>query len=114
MLLAPTLVVDATDQFGWLAGRVLADLGADVVKLDAPGTDQSRPQWRAFNVNKRVLDLDPCRPADQPQLEARGFFQTINGEHHCGGFALIDGERPPLRHAAGTPEPVLRPAGRRS
>ncbi|MEA2907276.1 MAG: hypothetical protein QOI12_4663 [Alphaproteobacteria bacterium] len=69
MLLAGTLIVDATDRLGWLAGRVLADLGADVVKLEAPGTDRSRPQWRAFNVNKRVLDLDPAKPSDQAPLE---------------------------------------------
>lgn len=42
MLLAGILVIDATDQFGWLAGRILADLGGDVVKLDAPGTHRSR------------------------------------------------------------------------
>jgi crotonobetainyl-CoA:carnitine CoA-transferase CaiB-like acyl-CoA transferase len=70
MLLANTLVVDATDRFGWLAGRVLADLGADVVKLDRPGTDRSRPEWRVFNVNKRVLDLDPDGAADRERLDA--------------------------------------------
>ncbi len=69
MLLEGILVVDATDQFGWLAGRILADLGADVVKLDLPGTDRSRPRWRAFNVNKRALDLDPAKPSGRRQLE---------------------------------------------
>lgn len=64
MLLSDILVIDATDRFGWLAGRVLADLGADVVKIDAPGTDRTRPEWRAFNVNKRVLEADPSRPAN--------------------------------------------------
>jgi benzylsuccinate CoA-transferase BbsE subunit len=69
MLLEGVVVVDATDQLGWLAGRVLADLGADVVKLEPLATDRTRPEWRAFNVNKRVLDLDPAKPADQPQVE---------------------------------------------
>ena len=69
MLLSNILIVDATDEFGWLAGRVLADLGGDVVKLDPPGYDRSGPYWRAFNVNKRVLDLDPAKPADQRQLQ---------------------------------------------
>jgi len=64
MLLTDVLVIDATDRFGWLAGRILADLGAEVVKIDAPGTDRSRPEWRAFNVNKRVLEADPSRPAN--------------------------------------------------
>jgi benzylsuccinate CoA-transferase BbsE subunit len=68
MLLAGTLIVDATDRFGWLAGRVLADLGGEVVKLDAPGTDRSSAEWRAFNVNKRALDLDPTQLADNTQL----------------------------------------------
>jgi crotonobetainyl-CoA:carnitine CoA-transferase CaiB-like acyl-CoA transferase len=70
MLLSDILIVDATDRFGWMAGRVLADLGGDVVRLEAPGSDRSRPDWRAFNVNKRVLDLDPAKPADGARLEA--------------------------------------------
>jgi benzylsuccinate CoA-transferase BbsE subunit len=41
--------------------------------------------------------------ASDPQLEARGFFQTVAGsaERFCGSFAVIDGERPPLRHHPG-------------
>ncbi len=70
MLLSDVLVVDATDRFGWLAGRVLADLGAGVVKIDGPGTDRTRPEWRAFNVNKRVLDVDPSTPAGRSALDA--------------------------------------------
>ena len=43
--------------------------------------------------------------ASDPQLEARGFFQAVAGsdERFCGSFAVIDGERPPLRHAPGEP-----------
>jgi crotonobetainyl-CoA:carnitine CoA-transferase CaiB-like acyl-CoA transferase len=63
------LVLDCTDRFGWLAGRILADLGADVVKVDQPGTDRTCPEWRALNVNKRALDLDPRRSADRHQLD---------------------------------------------
>jgi len=69
MLLSGILIIDATDRLGWLAGRVLADLGADVIKIDPPGTDRNRPQWRAFNVNKRVVDLDDKAPADLAALE---------------------------------------------
>ncbi len=70
MLLSGVLVIDATDRFGWLAGRILADLGADVVKLDPSGADRAGPDWRAFNVNKRASDLDPERPADRAAIDA--------------------------------------------
>jgi benzylsuccinate CoA-transferase BbsE subunit len=48
-------VLDATDRLGWLAGRLLADLGARVVKLEARGADLSSPQWRAHNFNKTLV-----------------------------------------------------------
>jgi crotonobetainyl-CoA:carnitine CoA-transferase CaiB-like acyl-CoA transferase len=69
MLLSNVLVIDATDRFGWLAGRVLADLGAEVIKLDPPGTDRTRPEWRALNVNKRVVELDLSKPAAAAQFD---------------------------------------------
>ena len=51
-------VVDCTDRLGWLAGRILADLGADVVKVESPGAALDGPDWQAYNVNKRLLSLD--------------------------------------------------------
>jgi crotonobetainyl-CoA:carnitine CoA-transferase CaiB-like acyl-CoA transferase len=33
MLLSDVLVIDASNRFGWLAGRILADLGAEVAGL---------------------------------------------------------------------------------
>ena len=69
MFLSDVLIVDATDRLGWLAGRVLADLGAEVIKLEPPGGDRSRADWRAFNVNKRVLELDARNAADRARLE---------------------------------------------
>jgi crotonobetainyl-CoA:carnitine CoA-transferase CaiB-like acyl-CoA transferase len=54
-MLSRCRVVDATDRLGWLAGRLLADLGARVVKLEAPGADLSSPHWRALNINKRLV-----------------------------------------------------------
>ena len=38
-------IVDLTDLRGALAGRILADLGADVIKVEPPGGDTDR--WRA-------------------------------------------------------------------
>jgi hypothetical protein len=54
-------------------------------------------------------------------ISERGFFATVAGpggtsETHCGGFAVIDGRRPSLRHAGGSPaarEPGRRAAGAR-
>ena len=49
--------------------------------------------------------------ASDPQLEVRGFFQSVAGsrERFCGSFALIDGERPPLRYATGETVSVALP-----
>jgi len=69
MLLSDVLIIDATDRLGWLAGRVLADLGADVIKIETPGSDRGRADWRAFNVNKRTLELDLQASADRARFE---------------------------------------------
>src|SRR2546427_13175134 len=69
MLLSDVLIIDATDWLGWVAGRVLADRGGDVVKLEPPGSGRGRADWRAFNVNKRVLELDVQASADRARLE---------------------------------------------
>lgn len=73
MLLAPYRVLDLTGPLGFLTGKILAELGADVVKLEPPGGDPSRrwppsvagrdgrPQglfWLAFNAGKRSVTLD--------------------------------------------------------
>ena len=68
-LLSDILIVDATDRFGWLAGRILADLGGDVVKLDPPETQRGLADWRAFNINKHIADFDPDLPADRLRLD---------------------------------------------
>lgn len=51
-------VLDLSKRFGWLAGRLLADLGADVIRIEPPGADVERTDWRACHVNKRLLRLD--------------------------------------------------------
>src|SRR5689334_18397248 len=72
-LLRPYCVLDLTDELGELAGRMLADLGADVVKIEPPEGDASRWRppfyadrtdresslaWWAANLNKRSIVLD--------------------------------------------------------
>ena len=62
-------VVDLADDWGPLAGRVLGDLGADVVRVEPPGgaPSRSRPPlapdgtslWFAYrNGNKRGVTAD--------------------------------------------------------
>ena len=80
-------VLDATDRLGWLAGRLLADLGAEVTKLEAPQAELEGAEWRALNVNKRLLRLDPASAEGRERFErlARGadivFCTPQPGEH---------------------------------
>src|SRR3974390_1792820 len=69
MLLNDVLIIDATDRLGWLAGRLLADLGADVIKIERKGSERSASQWRAVNVNKRVVEYDAAQAADRERLD---------------------------------------------
>lgn len=62
-------VLDCTGRPGWLAGRLLADLGADVTKIERPDAPAPTPEWRALNVNKRVARLDLDGRAGQRELE---------------------------------------------
>ncbi len=71
--LQPYRVLDLTDDKGCLCGRILADLGADVLKIEKPGGDPVRnigpfwhdkpdPEmslyWFAYNMNKRGITLN--------------------------------------------------------
>lgn len=72
-LLSPYRVLDLTDEKGPLCGKLLGDLGADVIKIEPPcGTlsrsigpffhDETHPEkslfWFARNANKRGITLD--------------------------------------------------------
>ena len=72
-MLAPYRVLDLTQEDGWLCGRILGDLGADVIKIEPPGGDPARSHgpfyhddrdpekclpWFAYNGNKRGITLD--------------------------------------------------------
>jgi crotonobetainyl-CoA:carnitine CoA-transferase CaiB-like acyl-CoA transferase len=69
-MLAGIRVLDCTERLGWLAGRLLADLGAQVTKIEAPDAPLEASDWRALNVNKRVLRLDLERPEARRELDA--------------------------------------------
>jgi len=72
-LLSPYRVLDLTTERGFLCGKLLGDLGADVIKIERPGGDPGRalgpfyhdeldPEkslyWWGFNTNKRGITLD--------------------------------------------------------
>ncbi len=71
-------VLDLTSEPGFLAGKLLGDLGADVIKVEPPGGDRARQRgpfvggatdpersilWLALNTSKRgiTLNLDTAR-----------------------------------------------------
>src|SRR5579883_1224817 len=75
--LAPYRVLDLTGEIGALCGRVLGDLGADVIKIEPPGGDPARLRapflggvvganrslpWLFHNAGKRGLTLDLGKP----------------------------------------------------
>src|SRR5262249_52387156 len=51
-------VVDTTDSTAWTSARLLADLGADVVRVDGP-EQRVDALYAAHNANKRSVILDP-------------------------------------------------------
>ncbi len=70
-------VLDLTDEKGHFAGRILGDMGADVIKVEPPGGDPSRSRgpfyhdqphpeksltWFFLNANKRGITLNPETP----------------------------------------------------
>lgn len=72
-MLTPFRVLDLTDEKGLLCGKILGDLGADVIKIERPGGDAARcigpfykdepdPQkslfWFALNTSKRGITLN--------------------------------------------------------
>ncbi|MCH8088435.1 MAG: CoA transferase [Chloroflexi bacterium] len=71
-LMGPHRVLDLTLEDGFLCGKILADMGCDVIKVEPPGGDPGRGRgpfyhdlpdpemslyWWAFNTNKRSITL---------------------------------------------------------
>jgi crotonobetainyl-CoA:carnitine CoA-transferase CaiB-like acyl-CoA transferase len=70
-------VLDLSLEPGWLTGKILGDLGADVIKVEPPGGDPGRVgpwlggeqhpdrslKWLALNTSKRGVTLDWRKPA---------------------------------------------------
>ena len=82
-MLSPYRVLDLTDHRGEIAGMILADLGADVIKIEPPGGSPARSQgpflrdapeaerslqFQAYNRNKRSIVLDLADGTDADTL----------------------------------------------
>ncbi len=83
-LLSPYRVLDLTDETALLAGRILADLGADVVQIEPTAGNNARrmpplagdavPEldrsayWSAYAANKRSAAIDITHPAGRDLL----------------------------------------------
>lgn len=101
---------------GPYAGKLLADFGADVVKVEPPGGDRSRregvrfgprpeseesPLFLHLNTNKRSIVADPATAA------GRGLLADLIA---TADIVLDDGVLlPPVLAAAADPEPPGRP-----
>ena len=72
-MLSPYRILDLTNEQGYMCGKLLGGLGADVIKIEKPGGDSGRdigpffhdipdPEkslyWFAFNTDKRGITLD--------------------------------------------------------
>jgi len=83
--------LDLTDEKGFLCGRILAELGVDVIKVERPGGDPSRrigpfwhdqadPEkslyWFAYNGSKRGITLD------LESAEGKDLFRRLVGTAH--------------------------------
>jgi len=96
-MLQPYRVLDLTDQRGEVAGMILHDLGADVIKVEPPGGSPARQahpwlpgtedsprslQFLAYNRGKRSIVLNLRAPADRAtflQLAASADFVLDSG-----------------------------------
>jgi len=69
----PYRVLDLTDEKGFLCGKIFADLGAEVIKIEPPEGDPARRKkpffkgdpgpenslfWMAYNTGKQSVTLD--------------------------------------------------------
>jgi crotonobetainyl-CoA:carnitine CoA-transferase CaiB-like acyl-CoA transferase len=97
-LLADLRVVDLSTGAGRLTARLLADLGADVVRVDTGDVDTTDLHRLAFDANKRSVALDPADADDRARL--LGLLGTAG--------VLIEDGRPGELAATGLTIEVLR------
>ena len=118
--LAGCSVLDLTLERGWLCGRLLADLGAEVIKVEPPGGDPGRTKglfadparpdieenlsWWFENRGKSSVVLDLDDPADRARLLELVDDADVVIESFATGLARRPGHR--ARGAAGA-QPVV-------
>jgi crotonobetainyl-CoA:carnitine CoA-transferase CaiB-like acyl-CoA transferase len=125
-ILSPYRVLDLTTERGLLCGQMLADLGADVIKVEPPGGSSARNigpfykdvphpdrslYWWAYNRNKRAITLDLERDAGRDLLlrlveRADFVIESHNPGHfpqHNLGFADLAKINPALIYVSITP-----------
>ena len=105
--LAPYRVLDLTGQQGFLCGRILGDLGADVINIEPPGGDPARRlgpfyhdephpdrslSYWAYNLNKRSVELDlesrPGRAAFKRLARTADFIVESLPRRYLDGLGL--------------------------
>jgi crotonobetainyl-CoA:carnitine CoA-transferase CaiB-like acyl-CoA transferase len=102
-LLTPYRVLDLTDVRGQIAGMMLGDLGADVVRVEPPGGSAARQtgpflpdgpdaerslSFIAYNRNKRSVELD--LDSDEGRTAFLGLVATADFVLDSGPPSLLD------------------------
>jgi crotonobetainyl-CoA:carnitine CoA-transferase CaiB-like acyl-CoA transferase len=97
--LAPVKVLEFTDAKGFFCGRMLADLGAQVIKIEPPGGDAGRIAgegiseglyWLAYNAGKSSITLDLSKP------EGQTIFKGLTGRADILIVSRLPSELSPL------------------
>ncbi|HLX06067.1 MAG TPA: CaiB/BaiF CoA-transferase family protein [Candidatus Binatus sp.] len=105
-MLSPYRVLDLTTERGLLCGQMIADLGADVIKVEPPGGSSARRigpfykdaphpdrslYWWAYNRNKRSITLDLERYAGRDLLRRLVERADFLIESHNPGYMTKSG-----------------------
>jgi crotonobetainyl-CoA:carnitine CoA-transferase CaiB-like acyl-CoA transferase len=127
-VLSPYRVLDLTDERGLLAGKMLADLGADVIQVEPPGGSSARrvpplfdaegiaacdrsAYWAAYAAGKRGITCDIDRPEGQALVRRLAATADFLFESDAPGamaarglgFADLCAVNPALIHVSITP-----------
>lgn len=105
-VLSPYRVLDLTTERGLLCGQMLADMGADVLKVEPPGGSSARTigpfykdaphpdrslYWWAYNRNKRAITLDIERDGGRELLRRLVERADFLIESHNPGYLSARG-----------------------